>query len=393
MGIFQAYKMAIKSIKSNKVRSFLTMLGVIIGVAAVIMAVALAQGSTVSITEQISSLGTELITVRVTPFNTNRDITWEDFQDFADDNSDVFSAMSPLISSQTTVKSGISTNTVDTTINGTTADYEMIKKQGVQEGRYIGDIDIDFRQPIAVIGTYTAAELFGQEEAVGKTIKLQNRLFTVVGVLTELEGGNQGTVDDQIIIPLSTAQRVLRNTRITNYSFLASSADAVDQAIEKLKSYLLEIYGDESMYRVQNAEQMLETLDSVTGTMMTVLGGIAAISLLVGGIGIMNIMLVSVTERTREIGIRKAIGAKRKNILTQFLIEALIITGIGGIAGLLLGCAAIWTLGRLGVVPSVYSPCWMVFSFGISLLVGVIFGMFPANKAASLNPIAALRHE
>lgn len=393
MGIWQAYKMAIKSIKSNKVRSFLTMLGVIIGVAAVITAVAFAQGSTQSITESISSLGTELIQVSVTPFNTNRDITWVDIQEFTDENSDAFSAMSPLVSSNVTVKSGMNSNTVDTTINGTTIDYATIKKQNVQEGRYIVDVDIDFRQPIAVIGTYVATELFGEEDPIGKTVKIQSRLFTVVGLLQELEGGEESTSDDQIIIPLSTAQRVLQNANIRNYMFLASSAESVNLAIEKLEIYLTEAYGDEDMFRVQNSEQMLDTLDSVTGTMMTVLGGIAAISLLVGGIGIMNIMLVSVTERTREIGIRKAIGAKRINILTQFLIEALIITGMGGIMGLLIGSGAIWLLGRLDVVPAVYSPFWMALSFGISLLIGVIFGLFPANKAASLNPITALRHE
>ena len=393
MGIWQAYRMAVKSIKGNKIRSFLTMLGVIIGVAAVITAVAFAQGSTKSITDSISSLGTELIQVSLTPFNTNRDITWEDIQEFADENSDAFTAMSPLISSSETVKSGVNSNTLDTAINGTTADYVTIKKQNVQQGRYIVDVDVDFRQPVAVIGTYVAKELFGDEEPVGKTIKVRNSLFTVVGLLQELEGSQENTNDDQIIIPISTAQRVLKNARINNYLFLASSSERVDQAMEKLKNYLTEIYGEDNLFRVQTSEQMLETLDSVTGMMMTVLGGIAAISLLVGGIGIMNIMLVSVTERTREIGIRKAIGAKKVNILTQFLIEALIITGMGGVAGLLVGTGAIWILGRLDVVPSVYSPFWMAMSFGISLLVGVIFGLFPANKAAGMNPITALRYE
>jgi putative ABC transport system permease protein len=175
--------------------------------------------------------------------------------------------------------------------------------------------------------------------------------------------------------------------------FLASSAESVDLAMEKIKDYLLESYGSEDMFRVINSEQMLETLDSITGIMMSVLGGIAAISLIVGGIGIMNIMLVSVTERTREIGIRKAIGAKRINILIQFLIEALIVTGMGGIIGLILGSGAIWAIGRLKIVTAVYSPVWMLISFGISLLIGVVFGMFPANKAARLNPISALRHE
>ena len=191
MGIWQAYRMAVKSIKGNKIRSFLTMLGVIIGVAAVITAVAFAQGSTKSITDSISSLGTELIQVNITPFNTNRDITWEDIQEFAEENSDAYAAMSPLISSSETVKSGVNSNTLDTTIIGTTADYVTIKKQNVQRGRYIVDVDVDFRQPVAVIGTYVAKELFGDEEPVGKTIKVRNSLFTVVGLLQELEGSQE----------------------------------------------------------------------------------------------------------------------------------------------------------------------------------------------------------
>jgi len=383
--------MAIKSIRGNKVRSFLTMLGVIIGVAAVITAVAFAQGSTQSITERISSLGTELIQVSITGFNTNRDVTWEDIQEFTYENSDAIAAMSPLVTSNVMVKRG--RNTVNTTIRGVTADYSMIQKQDVQQGRYISDVDSDFRQSVAVIGSYIAGELFEGEDPVGQSIKFQNRVFTVVGVLQELNGSQQGTEDDQIIIPVSTAQRVLRNAYIRNYNFLAASPDTVDDAMGRIKAYLTEAYGSEDMFRVFNSEQMLETLNSVTGIMMTVLGGIAAISLIVGGIGIMNIMLVSVTERTREIGIRKAIGAKRINILTQFLIEALIVTGMGGVLGLMLGSGAIWVLGRLGIVPAVYSPFWMMVSFLISLFIGVVFGIFPANKAAGLNPITALRHE
>lgn len=246
---------------------------------------------------------------------------------------------------------------------------------------------------VAIIGTYVSKELFGDENPIGKTIKVQDRQFTVVGLLEELEGGSEGTKDDQIIIPVSTAQRVFKNASIRNYLFLASSSKMVDTAMGKINEFLLKTYGNENLYRVSNAEQMLDTLDSITGVMISVLGGIAAISLVVGGIGIMNIMLVSVTERTREIGIRKAIGAKRKNILVQFLIEALLVTGLGGIMGLVLGSGAIWAIDKLNIVTAVYSPFWMLVSFGISLLIGVIFGIYPANKAASLNPITALRHE
>lgn len=391
MGIWQAYRMAVKSIRSNKVRSFLTMLGVIIGVAAVISAVAFAEGSTKQITDRISALGTELIQVTITGRNTNRDITLQELQEFATQNEQRIAAMAPLITSQFTVKSG--RDSVDTTVRGTTYDYSKISKQDVALGRYITDLDNDFRQKIAVIGSRVKEELFADEDPLGKTIKIENQAFVVVGVLNELNSGQQGTSDDQIVIPITTAQRLMKNANIRNYSFLAASAEDVDSVMNTISEYLTKIYGSSDMFRINNAAQTLETLSSVTGTMMTVLGGIAAISLLVGGIGIMNIMLVSVTERTREIGIRKAIGAKRRNILTQFLIEALIVTGIGGVIGLMLGIAAIWLIGRVGIVPSVYSPMWMIIAFGISLVIGVIFGMFPANKASRLNPITALRHE
>ncbi len=391
MEIFQAYRMAIKSILSNKIRSFLTMLGVIIGVASVIAAVAFAQGSTKQITERISQLGTELIQVTITGRNTNRDVTWEDIQTFTESNAGVINAVAPYISANITVKAG--RETVDTNVFGTTYDYASIQKQYVQYGRYIMDIDNDYRQKVAVIGTYISKELFGEANPIGQKINMGKQIFTVVGILQELADSMEGTKDDKIIVPITTAQRLMKNSIIRNYSFNAVSSESVIPAMDRIKEFLLEIYGSEDMFRVMNSAQMLETLDSVTGTLMTVLGGIAAISLIVGGIGIMNIMLVSVTERTREIGIRKAIGAKRRNILTQFLIEALIITGIGGIIGLMLGSGATLMIGRMGIVPSVYSPFWMLVSFFISLAVGVVFGMFPANKASRLDPITALRHE
>lgn len=391
MGIWQAFRMAIKSIFSNKVRSFLTMLGVVIGVAAVITAVAFAQGSTKQITDNISRLGTELIQVTIVGRNSNRDLTWEVINEFADENSDVIFASAPQVTGSMTVKAG--RESLSTTIRGTTYDYSLISSQGVSEGRYILDIDSDLRQKVAVIGSRVKNELFPRDDPLGKTIRMGNQVYTVVGILEELEDGAEGTKDDQIVIPLTTAQRLIRNSSIRNYVFMAASAEVVDEAMNRISAFLTGIYGNEDMFRVMNAAQMLNTLNSVTGTMMIVLGGIAAISLLVGGIGIMNIMLVSVTERTKEIGIYKAIGAKRRNILAQFLIEALLVTGIGGIIGLIVGCAAIWGIGKAGLVPAVYSPMWMFISFSISLVVGVIFGIFPANKAAKLNPIIALRHE
>ena len=391
MGIFQAYKMALKSIFSNTIRSILTMLGVIIGVAAVITAVAFAKGSTKQITDRLSALGTELISVSITTRNSSRDITYDDIMEFTAKNSDVISAVAPIINGNVTAKFGISV--WDTRIVGTTEGYADIKKRSVSLGRYLSDIDNDYRIKTAVIGTKIVDELFGDLDPLGQYIKLNGTMFMVVGVLDEVDGGLDGGEDDQIIIPVETAKRLIRNAQVRNYSFLSVNAEVVQDAMDRITEYLVEVYKDTRNFRVQNAAQMLDTLDSITSIMMTVMGGIAAISLIVGGIGIMNIMLVSVTERTREIGIRKAVGAKRRNIMAQFLIEALMITGIGGVIGVTLGCGAIWIIGKSGVVPSVYSIEWMVIAFGISILVGVIFGIIPANKAAKMNPIEALRYE
>jgi len=392
VGLLQAYKMAIKSIRSNKVRSFLTMLGVIIGVMSVITAVAFAEGTTKQITDQLSSLGTNLINVYITGRGSNRQVTYEQLKEFGDKNSEVISAIAPEMSiNSATTKYG--TNVRDTRIIGTTSDYEKTKVRGAQSGRYLMEIDNDNRQRVAVIGTAVVNDIFDGNNPIGESIKIDGNVFKVVGVLAEIADGSDSSDDDQIVIPVSVAQRMSQNSQINNYAILATDSESVDAAMIVLEEFLTKIYGDSNSFRLMNAAQMLDTLGSVTGTLMLLLGGIAGISLVVGGIGIMNIMLVSVTERTREIGIRKAIGAKKRNILTQFLIEALMVTGIGGTIGLMLGCGVIFSIGRMGIVPSVYSFKWMTLSFGISLLVGVIFGIFPANKAANLNPIQALRHE
>lgn len=392
MGFLQAYKMAIKSILNNKVRSFLTMLGVIIGVGSVIAAVAFAQGSTKNITDSISGLGTNLINISITGRGSNRNVTYEELQTFGEENSDEIDMIAPSISGTATTKLG--TKSGSSSYIGTSPEYEYIQNVHVQSGRFILSFDVDYMQKVAVIGTAVVNELFDGGNALGETIKINGALFKVVGILQEKAGGQDQSDDDRIIIPVTVAQRLSRNAVIRNFSVQAVSPETVDSAMTKLNDFLTRVYIDSTAFRVFNQAQMLETLNTVTGTMMVVLGGIAAISLIVGGIGIMNIMLVSVTERTREIGIRKAIGAKRKNILIQFLIEAVMVTGIGGILGILLGVSIIrFVIGGFKITTPVYSPFWMLISFGISLLVGVVFGMFPAYKAAKLNPIEALRFE
>lgn len=392
MSFLQSFKMAMSSIRSNKVRSFLTMLGVIIGVAAVIAAVGFAKGSTKSITDSIASLGTNLISITITGRNSNRNVTYDEIKQFASENSSEISYVAPEVSSSGTIK--VLSSTRDTTIMGTTPEYAEIKSQGVKSGRYISDFDVDLRQKVAVLGTAVVNDVFSGANPIGETIKVNGQVFTVVGVLEEKDGGQDSSADDTVIIPLTTAQRLLKNSNIRNFSIQAASSDTVNDVMSKATQMLTKIYSDSSSFRVFNQAQMLSTLNTVTSTLMIVLGGIAAISLIVGGVGIMNIMLVSVTERTREIGIRKAIGAKKKNILIQFLIEAVVVTGMGGIIGVAVGAGIIkFIIGGFNIVPQVYSVPWMIISFSISLLVGVIFGMFPAVKAANLNPIEALRYE
>lgn len=392
LNLLQAYKMAIKSILSGKVRSFLTMLGVIIGVAAVISAVAFAQGSTKNITDSISSLGSNLIQINIRGGNSSRNVTYNDLQKFAEENSDEISSIAPQTSGSVTVKAGTESRT--TTCIGTTPEYEDVRDVHVQSGRFLMYFDVDFNQKVALIGTAVANDLFNGVNPIDQKIKVNGQEFKVVGVLEERASSQDNTEDDQIIVPVTTAQRITRSAGIRNFSVKTWDGNMVNSAIEKLNTFLQGIYNDTSRYSVFNSAQALETLNSITGTMMVILGGIAAISLIVGGIGIMNIMLVSVTERTREIGIRKAIGAKKKNILIQFLIEALMVTGIGGIVGILLGLSVIkFIIGGLKLVPEAYSVPWIVISFCISLMVGVVFGLFPANKAANLNPIEALRSE
>lgn len=391
MEFIQAFRMAVKSILSNKIRSLLTMLGVIIGVGSVISAVAFAQGSTKSITDNIQGLGTNLISISITGNRgSNRNVTLQQLQEFGEKNSTAIDMIAPQVSASATVKAGIKSRS--TTILGTSEDYEYIKNTPVQSGRFIMSFDNDFMQKVAVIGTAVANDIFENEDPLGRSVKINGQIFKVVGLLQEKNSSQDGTEDDQVIIPVEVAQRLSRASNIRNFLVQATTPETVDAAITKLTEFMTSVYNSTDSFRVTSQTQILSTLSSVTGTMMVVLGGIATISLIVGGIGIMNIMLVSVTERTREIGIRKAIGAKKKNILVQFLIEAAMVTGIGGVLGILLGVAIIYFVVS-GLTTAVYSVEWILISFCISLAIGILFGMFPAWKAANLNPIEALRFE
>ena len=393
--IYQSFKMAVKAIAGNKMRSFLTILGVVIGVVAIVVLVSIGQGANSSVVESIEGMGTNLITANINARRMNP-IDLDSLNELA--QNEAISYVAPIASVSGTVKAGTTTYD-DGVVQGTTPGYESIRNWTVAEGRFLQQPDIDNRSFVAVIGSEAATEMYGTTRAVGETFSLNGYTITVVGVLAEVGSSASGSNDNQILIPFTLAQRLSNQTSISSFYVSAASSAQVEQAQAAVESYLekaFENYNTRSFgtqYSVFNQTEMLSTLSETTNTLTLMLGGIAAISLLVGGIGIMNIMLVSVSERTREIGIRKAIGAARGNILTQFLIESLVVSLMGGLLGLAISVVAVKALAPVlqMTLTIPVNVAWMAIAF--SVFIGVVFGMYPANKASKLRPIEALHYE
>ena len=393
--IYQSFKMAVKAIAGNKLRSFLTILGVVIGVVAIVVLVSIGQGANNSVVESIEGMGTNLITANINARRMNP-LDLDGLNELA--LNEAISYVAPISSVSGTVKAGAATYD-DGVVQGTTPGYESIRNWTVAEGRFLQQPDIDNRSFVAVIGAEAATEMYGTTHAVGETFSLNGYTLTVVGVLEEVGSSASGSNDNQILIPFTLAQRLSNQTSISSFYVSAASSSQVEQAQAAVESYLekaFENYNTRSygtQYSVFNQTEMLSTLSETTNTLTLMLGGIAAISLLVGGIGIMNIMLVSVSERTREIGIRKAIGAARSNILTQFLIESLVVSLMGGLLGLVISVGAVQALAPVleMTLTIPVNVAWMAIAF--SVFIGVVFGMYPANKASKLRPIEALHYE
>ena len=393
--IYQSFKMAVKAIAGNKMRSFLTILGVVIGVVAIVVLVSIGQGANSSVVESIEGMGTNLITANINARRMNP-IDLDSLNELA--QNEAISYVAPISSVSGTVKAGTTTYD-DGVVQGTTPGYESIRNWTVAEGRFLQQPDIDNRSFVAVIGSEAATEMYGTTHAVGETFSLNGYTLTVVGVLEAVGSSASGSNDNQILIPFTLAQRLSNQTSISSFYVSAASSAQVEQAQAAVESYLekaFENYNTRSFgtqYSVFNQTEMLSTLSETTNTLTLMLGGIAAISLLVGGIGIMNIMLVSVSERTREIGIRKAIGAARGNILMQYLIESLVVSLMGGLLGLAISVAAVKALAPVlqMTLTIPVNVAWM--AIGFSVFIGVVFGMYPANKASKLRPIEALHYE
>lgn len=406
--IFQSMKMAWHAVVSNKLRSFLTMLGIIIGVVALIVLVSIANGATSSVTDQISSMGSSYLTVTITDDKGNP-LRLKELSDFCEPEE--VDEVAPVSWTSVTAKTSYSNGTM--TLTGTTGSYADIQGLELFSGRFLKQTDIDNNSYVVVITKDTATELLGRVDAVGESIKLNGKSFLVVGVLSDSTSMTQGAAvtsssdsDDsdsssssvqlEGYILFSTMTRLADNVLdVTMFYASGTDEDSLEPAENALTELLMERFGeDEDAFSIVDQSEIMEAMSSVTNTMSLMIGGIAAISLLVGGIGIMNIMLVSVTERTREIGIRKAIGAGRETIMLQFLIEALLVSLMGCLAGIGLS----WVILKVAAVVMKNSMSFTMdmkvvwLSVAFSVLIGVLFGLYPANKAASKKPIDALRY-
>ena len=395
MNLLESVRVALESIWANKLRSGLTMLGIIIGVAAVCLVVAIGQGGKNQIMAELEKMGSNLFVVyamsmsneTITP---EERITVEDAQAILNYIPSV-KAVAPSAYEFAEVETR--KITVQTMVVGTTADYTEIRALPLKSGRFFNEQDTRSARRLAVIDERLAETLFGRSEAaLGKKVMLKKVPVVVVGIIKEQQSmfGGGGS---QIYIPISFWQNLFNTNRVDQLEASAISKDQVEESIDKTLKLLHRRHKNTDRYRAFNMEKEMEAANKAMGIMTTIISAIAGISLVVGGIGVMNIMLVSVTERTREIGVRMALGARRKDVLIQFLIEAIVISTVGGIIGMILGLGGSLLMALALKIPPFFSWTPVILAFTFSAVIGIFFGIYPANKAARLDPIEALRYE
>jgi putative ABC transport system permease protein len=402
MLIWVLFKMALRSLVTHKLRTFLTALGIIIGVASVISMISIGEGARSQTQDTISKFGTNIITVKPGQ-KKSRHVTTGKVDTLTLDDAEYIRANIPLITGVAaqvyrSAQLKYENKNTNTTVRGTGASYARLANFEMDRGRYFNEEEIRSAKRICVLGATALKNLFEGINPLGKTIKVNGKNFFVIGTTVPKGALSWFDPDDQIFIPVTTAQkRVFGMNHVQSIDVQAGKIEDLDTIIEDITRVLRQTHdipeGKEDDFYVQNSAQFLRSWGDSAKTFTYLLGGIAAISLMVGGIGIMNIMLVSVTERTREIGIRKALGAKKKEILEQFLIESVLISFLGGGIGVLLGIGISRFVSDMGGWETIVSTQSIILAFGFSVAIGIFFGFYPANKAANLNPIEALRYE
>ncbi len=404
--LWQSFASAFEALNANRLRSLLTTLGIIIGVGAVIVMISISQGASAATSSRLAGLGPNVLTI--TPGSTQvggisqgagsrQTLTQADADAIASQVANI-SGVSPVINVQGQII--FQNQNYQTRAQGVYPAYQQIGNWQMAEGAFFSDSDESQSTAVAVIGQTVKQNLFDPVGAdpLGQQIRIKSQTFTVVGVLAAKGASLGGNADDVIYVPFSTAaQRLTNQAFVSQIAIQASSANTVTQVQNDTQQLLEQRHnipsGGTDDFSIRNQNQIIQTVQGVTTTLTFLLVGVAAVSLVVGGIGIMNIMLVSVTERTREIGIRLAVGARRRDVLSQFLIEAIVLSAVGGLLGITIGIAAALELSKLGSLPSLISPFSVSLAFGVSALVGIVFGLYPAWRASRLDPITALRVE
>jgi putative ABC transport system permease protein len=391
---FELLRLALSRLRTSRLRAALTMLGVVIGVASVVALVGVGQGTTANITSRLAGLGTNLLTISPTGRTSTSPLTLEDAAAIA--KVDGIAAVAPELQTSKSIVAG--TKSTTTSVIGTSAAYAQVRAYDVWQGSFLSDALTDRGLRVAVLGATTASDLGLDATSIGTTIQVGGLPFTVIGILQPKGGSGFANPDDEVLVPLAAVSKYfVSGDSIRTIGVSVATDDQMEAATTAITALLRDRHElaatDAADFQVFNQTQLLDAASSISATLTLLLGGIASISLIVGGIGIMNIMLVSVRERTREIGIRKAVGARGRDILAQFLIEALTLSLLGGLIGILLGLGVSALIGQIAGWGFQFNPTTVAAAVLFSLAVGVVFGVWPARMAARLDPISALRYE